>query len=129
MSTKTEKKTEKKVSKLTAEQNEARTLKFRQGNYYLNVIKVNSDLNIELKSLGGARAKLLNATSIDLPAKDVKLLKCTKDSNAYKILVANVRCSKTGNYSPFFILQALYNTKTRAIIVEELNKIGFTTIK
>ena len=91
---KTKKVTAKKVQKVST--------------YKMNVLEVNKALKTSTKSLGGARAILLNfASEIGLNANFVKILKASKEPQNYKLLAEKVRTSKSGNYSPFFILQTL----------------------
>ena len=76
--------------------------------YGQNVLTVNQKLKATQKSLGGCRSVLLSlATEIELPAKFVNILKLSKEQTNYKILQDKVRTSKTGNYSPFYLLQSL----------------------
>jgi hypothetical protein len=82
----------------------------KQSNYQLNVLSTNVELKKELKSLGGCRALLLNnSKEIKLSPKFAQILRQSKkDENLYKFLVNNVRTSKSGNYSPFYLLQFLH---------------------
>ena len=82
----------------------------KQSNYKLNVLGTNLNLKKELKSLGGCRALLINnSKEIDLNTKFAQILRQSKkDENLYKFLVKNVRTSKSGNYSPFYLLQFLH---------------------
>jgi len=82
-------------------------------NYRKQVLDVNKSLKVELKSFNGA-AKLLIA--MDAPtAKQKRLLRAIlKDKVLYNIAKDNVRKSKSGNISPFFILQFLYKVEKAA---------------
>jgi hypothetical protein len=81
--------------------------------YQKNVLMINASLKTQLKSLGGCRSVLLNfASEIELTPIQIKILKSTKDQENYKLLQKQVRTSKSGNYSPFFLLQALYKNES-----------------
>lgn len=82
----------------------------KQSNYKVNVLGTNVNLKKELKSLGGCRALLLNnVKEIGLNSKFAQILKeSKKDESLYKFLSKNVRTSKSGNHSPFFLLQFLH---------------------
>lgn len=78
-------------------------------NYHKNVLQVNAKYKVLSKSLGFCRQVLLdNATELQLDAKFKSFLLSTKKEQAkYEILKGYTRTSKAGNYSPFFVLQAL----------------------
>ncbi len=73
----------------------------KTSNYRSSVLNVNANLKKESKTLGGA-IKLLKALS-----EDETTLKAL-ESVDFKKLKKACRKSKKGNYSPFFVLQALY---------------------
>lgn len=76
--------------------------------YKKEVLQVNAELKRQTKSLGGCRSILLAfADKINLCPVHAKLLKESKDAKKYKVLQPLVRKSKAGNYSPFYLLQAL----------------------
>ena len=70
-------------------------------NYRVKVLDVNASLKKESKTLGGA-IKLLKALTEDETTLNAI------NSVDFKKLKKVCRKSKKGNYSPFFILQALY---------------------
>lgn len=78
--------------------------------YALNVLATNKNLKGEERTLSGSRSRLLSlAKEINLPPHyKAFLVKSKKDKNLYKQLVEVVRTSKSGNYSPFFVLQGLH---------------------
>ena len=78
-------------------QNQVKTI----STYKVNVLKANKDLKQETKTLKGSLQILKILTKND----DV-LKACNKVD--YQKLKKACRKSKTGNYSPFFVLQALY---------------------
>jgi len=81
-----------------------------ESGYKVNVLGTNLNLKKELKSLGGCRSLLLNnAKEIGLNDKFALILRQSKkDESIYKFLAENVRTSKNGNYSPFYLLQFLH---------------------
>jgi hypothetical protein len=80
-----------------------------QGIYATQVLGVNRALKVETRSLGGCIKTLLNfSNEIGLDAQRVKVLRFVqKDNEAFKSFKGIVRISKAGNYSPFYVLQAL----------------------
>ena len=81
-------------------------------NYQINVLNVNKALKSECKSLGGARSILMTfSQAINLAPKFVRILKASKSKENYEILVSKVRTSKSGNFTPFFILQSLHKNE------------------
>lgn len=82
-------------------------------NYKANVLNVNKELKIEAKSFNGACKILL---ALDAPNKSQKKLirAILKDKVLYNIAIQNVRKSKAGNYSPFFVLQFLHKVEKLA---------------
>lgn len=76
--------------------------------YKEHVLAVNKELKVQSKSLGGCRSILLTfASEIGLTPAHKKILQASKKQNNYEILKKYVRTSKNGNYSPFYLLQAL----------------------
>jgi len=70
-------------------------------NYKLNVLNANKELKQETKTLKGS------LTILKLLTKNEDVLKACNEVEYTKLKKA-CRKSKTGNYSPFFVLQALY---------------------
>jgi hypothetical protein len=70
-------------------------------NYKVNVLQANKDLKQETKTLKGSLQVLKILT------KNEDVLKACNEVD-YQKLKKTCRKSKTGNYSPFFVLQALY---------------------
>lgn len=101
----------------------------KQSNYKVNVLGTNLNLKKELKSLGGCRAVLLNSRKeIKLyPKFAVILQKSKKDENLYKFLVKNVRTSKSGNYSPFYLLQFLHKFTENKDFANDLIKFNIVS--
>lgn len=75
--------------------------------YKKQVLDVNANLKKESKTLGGA-IKLLKALTDD--EQTLKSLEAIE----FKVLKKKCRKSKSGNYSPFFVLQALYKINKEA---------------
>lgn len=75
--------------------------------YKKQVLDVNANLKKESKTLGGA-IKLLKALTDD--EQTLKSLEAIE----FKVLKKKCRKSKAGNYSPFFVLQALYKINKEA---------------
>lgn len=74
-------------------------------NYKLNVLAANSAIKIECKTLNGA----LKLTKIFLANKDeFKETLDALEKIGYPMLKKHCRKSKSGNYTPFYILQAVY---------------------
>ena len=69
--------------------------------YKVNVLKANKDLKQETKTLKGSLQILKILTTND------EVLKACNEVEYQKLKKA-CRKSKKGNYSPFFVLQALY---------------------
>ncbi len=78
--------------------------------YKLNVLNTNKALKQERKSLGGAvRILWLFREEIKLSKEYVQILSVIRENNeVYASFKENVRVSKAGNYSPFFVLQAIH---------------------
>ena len=70
-------------------------------NYKLNVLNANKELKKETKTLKGSLQILKILTSNE------EVLKACSEVEYQKLKKA-CRKSKKGNYSPFFVLQALY---------------------
>jgi hypothetical protein len=70
-------------------------------NYKLNVLNANKELKKETKTLKGSLQILKILTSNEEVSKACSEVEYTKLKKA-------CRKSKAGNYSPFFVLQALY---------------------
>ena len=70
-------------------------------NYKANVLEANKELKQETKTLKGALQVLKILT------KNNEVLKACEEVDYPKLKKA-CRKSKAGNYSPFFVLQALY---------------------
>ena len=102
----------------------------KQSNYKLNVLGTNLNLKKELKSLGGCRALLINnSKEIDLNTKFAQILRQSKkDENLYKFLVKNVRTSKSGNYSPFYLLQFLHKFTENKDFKDDLIKFNIVKV-
>ena len=97
--------------------------------YGRQVLAVNTDLKKATKTIGGARAILLNLHTegmLKLQPYQVAILKASKKSQAVYETLKSVTFhhKKSGNPSPFYVLQAIYNTKKRAKIekIISLNK-------
>lgn len=77
--------------------------------YKSQVLGVNRALKTENRSFGGCVKTLLGfSKEIGLDAQRVKILRfIQKDDSAFKSFKGLVRTSKTGNYCPFYVLQAL----------------------
>lgn len=92
--------------------------------YGKQVLTVNYDLKRACKTIGGARAILLTLNAegkINLFPYQLTILKASKKTQAvYEGLKAvTFHHKKSGKPSPFYVLQAMYNTKKR----EQLNNI------
>lgn len=70
-------------------------------NYKVNVLQANKELKQETKTLKGSLQVLKILT------KNSEVLKACEEVDYQKLKKA-CRKSKAGNYSPFFVLQALY---------------------
>ena len=78
--------------------------------YKMNVLNTNKALKRECKSLGGAVKILwLFRDEIELSTQYIQILSEIRENNdVYATFKENVRVSKAGNYSPFFVLQAIH---------------------
>lgn len=78
--------------------------------YRMNVLNTNKALKKECKSLGGAVKILwLFRDEIQLSAQYIQILNEIRENDeVYATFKGNVRVSKSGNYSPFFVLQAIH---------------------
>ena len=101
-----------------------------KSNYKVNVLDTNVNLKKELKSLGGCRALLLNNTKeIGLSPKFAQILRQSKkDENLYKFLVNNVRTSRSGNYSPFYLLQFMHKFTENKDFKDDLIKFNIVKV-
>lgn len=91
--------------------------------YGRQVLAPNHDLKKAVKTIGGARAILLNLHTekiIKLEGYQVTILKASKKSQlVYETLKKlTYHHPKSGNPSPFYLLQCLYNKDKR----EQINK-------
>ena len=102
----------------------------KQSNYKENVLSTNLNLKKELKSLGGCRALLLNnVKEIGLNSKFAQILRQSKkDEDLYKFLVTNVRTSKSGNHSPFYLLQFLHKFTESKDFKDDLIKFNIVKV-
>ena len=78
--------------------------------YKMNVLNTNKALKRECKSLGGAVKVLwLFREEIELSTQYIQILSEIRENNdVYATFKENVRVSQAGNYSPFFVLQAIH---------------------
>ncbi len=78
--------------------------------YKMNVLNTNKALKRECKSLGGAVKILwLFRDEIELSTQYIQILSEIRvNDDVYAVFKENVRVSKAGNYSPFFVLQAIH---------------------
>ena len=78
--------------------------------YKMNVLNTNKALKRECKSLGGAVKILwLFRDEIELSTQYIQILSEIRENDEiYAVFKENVRVSKAGNYSPFFVLQAIH---------------------
>lgn len=76
----------------------------------MNVLNTNKALKRECKSLGGAVKVLwLFREEIELSTQYIQILSEIRENNdVYATFKENVRVSQAGNYSPFFVLQAIH---------------------
>ena len=86
--------------------------------YGREVLSVNVDLKRACKTIGGARAILLTLNAegkINLFPYQLTILKASKKTQSvYEGLKAvTFHHKKSGKPSPFYVLQAMYNTKKR----------------
>ena len=80
--------------------------------YKVNVLNTNKALRQESKTLSGA-VKLLwfFRDEIELSAQYKKIVRAImQDTTIYKEFKNNCRKSKSGNYAPFFVLQAIHKS-------------------
>ena len=84
--------------------------------YKMNVLNTNKALKRECKSLGGAVKVLwLFREEIELSTQYIQILSEIRENNeVYATFKDNVRVSKAGNYSPFFVLQAVHKALKNA---------------
>ena len=87
--------------------------------YGRQVLAVNTDLKSASRSIGGARAILLNLHNegmLKLEAYQLAILKASKkNQSVYEMLKGlTFHHPKSGNPSPFYVLQAIYNKGKRA---------------
>lgn len=78
--------------------------------YKQNVLNTNKALKVECKSLGGALKILwMFREEIDMGERYAKIIHLIRnDKDVYHNFRQNCRVSKAGNYSPFYVLQAVY---------------------
>jgi hypothetical protein len=83
----------------------------KESTYKISVLDSNKILKEESAKLGYCVKVLINNINIlklsPLMSKNLQAI--NKDSEAYKLAVQNCRKSKTGNFSPFYLLQYLYS--------------------
>lgn len=89
--------------------------------YGKQVLTINSDYKTANKTVGGCRSTLLNLHAeklLTLQPYQIAILKASKKSKpVYEVL--KKQCyhhPKTGNTSPFYLLQSLYNADKRTVI-------------
>jgi hypothetical protein len=71
------------------------------------VLEANAALKVEAKTFGYTVKTLLNFSGT--PKEFLTMLKAiNKDSEKFKTAAENVRRTKSGNYSAFYLLQYLY---------------------
>lgn len=101
MSTKTE--TKKVVKTVT-------TKKAKASEYKLQVLETNKALRTTHKTLGGCLKNMwFFRDDMKLTAKQTAVVKLLRsDDKAYASFQTICRKSKSGNYSPFYVLQAIY---------------------
>lgn len=81
-------------------------------NYKISVLAVNKELKLETKTLSGAikMLQLINVDNIkdkETKSATIKAHQALKTVDYGKLKKA-CRKSKSGNYAPFYVLQALY---------------------
>lgn len=87
-----------------------------KGTYKENVLDVNASLKSEYKAFGGACKVLLALVSNKLTDAHYSLLKAMKkDSDLYKRMDELTKRSKSGNVSPFVVLQMLHKNEINLI--------------
>lgn len=89
--------------------------------YGKQVLTINTDYKTANKTVGGCRSTLLNLHNeklLTLQPYQIAILKASKKTKAvYEVL--KKQCyhhPKTGNTSPFYLLQSLYNADKREVI-------------
>lgn len=102
MSTKTVIKSKKSTSKKVVKISE----------YKVNVLDTNKALRQETKTLSGAVKNLwFFRNEIGLSKQYTNIVKAImQDDAVYKVFKENCRASKSGNYSPFYVLQAIHKS-------------------
>lgn len=80
--------------------------------YRLEVLNTNKALKTESKTLSGALKVLwFFRHDIELPTQYIKIIHAIRnDKDIYHTFRQNCRSSKNGNYSPFYVLQAIYKS-------------------
>lgn len=94
--------------------------------YKMNVLNTNKALKRECKSLGGAVKVLwLFREEIELSTQYIQILSQIRENDdVYATFKENVRVSKAGNYSPFFVLQAIHKAlKNKDEVTQDLTPI------
>jgi len=104
--------TAQKANKVKTSQASKKVDTKKVSNYTLQVIESNNILKKEAKTIGFCIKVILNNIKLlpnitDTMVKNLQAI--NKDSEAYKLAVLNCRKSKSGNYSPFYLLQYLYS--------------------
>lgn len=81
--------------------------------YQTNVLSINRALKTETKTLNGALKILwMFREEIEMTESMAKLIKAIKEDKViYHEFRKNCRVSKAGNYSPFFVLQAIHKAR------------------
>jgi len=107
--------TAKKAVKTTATKKVVKSKVVKVGEYKKQVLNTNAKLKNTHKTLGGCLKNMYHfSEEMGLTAAQksvVKLLR--KDGNAYKEFQKVCRKSKSGNYSPFFVLQTMYKASKK----------------
>jgi hypothetical protein len=88
--------------------------------YATNVLSTNKALRTECKTLGGALKLLwMFREEIELGERYAKIVHLIRnDKDVYHNFRQNCRVSKAGNYSPFYVLQAIYKMFKQADATE-----------
>ena len=86
--------------------------KVKVSDYAKNVIATNKALKRETRTLGGCLKLMANfQTEMGLNSSQIAIIKLLRDDHkAYQTFKKVCRKSKSGNYSPFFILQAIHKS-------------------
>jgi hypothetical protein len=85
------------------------TAKKTETDYQRRVLKPIQALKAHCKTIGYARDILLDLPADYVPSEVKAILTASKkDSGLYKELVNGTRKSKSGNYSPFYLLQCIH---------------------